>query len=92
MRKALLAAALTLGLRSGSSLLALLVLPLYAPVLIFGAGHDRIVLTEATRAFAARLPHGKYVELEDAEHEMLMEHDAIRTRFWKEFDMFVSGL
>ena len=31
-------AALTLGLRSGSSLLALLVLPLYAPVLIFGAG------------------------------------------------------
>lgn len=31
-------AALTLGLRAGGSLLALLVLPLYAPVLIFGAG------------------------------------------------------
>jgi len=31
-------AALTLGARGGSSLLALLVLPLYAPVLIFGAG------------------------------------------------------
>ena len=31
-------AALTLGLRSGSSLLALLILPLYVPVLIFGAG------------------------------------------------------
>jgi heme exporter protein B len=31
-------AALTLGLRSGGSLLALLVLPLYVPVLIFGAG------------------------------------------------------
>ena len=31
-------AALTLGLRTGGSLLALLVLPLYVPVLIFGAG------------------------------------------------------
>jgi heme exporter protein B len=29
---------LTLGARGGGSLLALLVLPLYAPVLIFGAG------------------------------------------------------
>jgi heme exporter protein B len=31
-------AALTLGARGGGGLLALLVLPLYAPVLIFGAG------------------------------------------------------
>lgn len=31
-------AALTLGVRAGGSLLALLVLPLYVPVLIFGAG------------------------------------------------------
>ena len=31
-------AALTVGLRAGSSLLALLILPLYVPVLIFGAG------------------------------------------------------
>jgi heme exporter protein B len=32
------AAALTLGLRAGGALLALLILPLYVPVLIFGAG------------------------------------------------------
>jgi heme exporter protein B len=31
-------AALTLGIRSGGALLALLVLPLYVPILIFGAG------------------------------------------------------
>jgi heme exporter protein B len=31
-------AALTLGLRGGGALLALLVLPLYIPVLVFGAG------------------------------------------------------
>jgi heme exporter protein B len=31
-------AALTLGLRAGGGLLALLILPLYVPILIFGAG------------------------------------------------------
>jgi heme exporter protein B len=34
----LLGAALTLGLRSGAVLLSLLIMPLYVPVLIFGAG------------------------------------------------------
>jgi heme exporter protein B len=38
-------AALTLGVRTGGALLALLVLPLYVPILIFGAG-----AVEATRA------------------------------------------
>ncbi|HVF64565.1 MAG TPA: heme exporter protein CcmB [Casimicrobiaceae bacterium] len=33
-----IAAALTLGLRGGGGLLALLILPLYVPVLVFGAG------------------------------------------------------
>ena len=35
---AIIGAALTLGLRAGGVLLALLVLPLYVPVLIMGAG------------------------------------------------------
>jgi heme exporter protein B len=38
-------AALTLGLRAGGALLALLILPLYVPILIFGAG-----AVEASRA------------------------------------------
>jgi len=45
-------AALTLGLRGGSSLLALLVLPLYVPVLIFGAGS-----VDAVRAGLSAGPH-----------------------------------
>jgi lysophospholipase len=61
------------------------------PVLVCGAGKDRIVLTPAERAFAQRLPHGKYVEFEDSEHEILMENDSIRTRFWKEFDTFTAS-
>ena len=45
-------AALTLGLRSGASLLALLILPLYVPVLIFGAG-----AVEATRSGLGATAH-----------------------------------
>jgi lysophospholipase len=58
------------------------------PVLICGAGKDRICLTEAARAYAKRLPRGTYVEFEDSEHEILMENDSIRARFWQGFDDF----
>ena len=50
-------AALTLGLRASGSLLALLILPLYVPVLIFGAGAvdaARSGLGAAREPFAAR--------------------------------------
>ena len=60
------------------------------PVLICGAGKDRIVLVEAEREFAKRLPHGTYLELEDSEHEILMENDSVRARFWAAFDGFVD--
>ncbi len=61
------------------------------PVLICGAGRDRIVLTAAEREFAERLPRGRYVEIEDSEHEILMENDAIRARFWATFDEFEAA-
>ncbi|GAA0524855.1 lysophospholipase [Rhizomicrobium palustre] len=60
------------------------------PTLVFGAGKDRIVLTEAVRRFASRLPNGRYVEIADAEHEILMEADAIREEFWRAFDGFMG--
>lgn len=48
-----IASALTVGVRGGALLLALLILPLYIPVLIFGAG--------ATRNAAVLMPtHGEY--------------------------------
>ncbi|HJY75345.1 MAG TPA: heme exporter protein CcmB [Burkholderiales bacterium] len=43
-------AALTLGLRGGGVLLALLVLPLYIPVLIFGAGSVEMVSADQSPA------------------------------------------
>ncbi|MGB8366291.1 MAG: alpha/beta fold hydrolase [Rhizomicrobium sp.] len=60
------------------------------PVLIVGAGRDRIVDTQAAREFAPRLPHGAYLEIADAEHEILMESDSVRARFWAAFDAFVG--
>jgi heme exporter protein B len=48
-------AALTLGIRGGGALLSLLVLPLYVPVLIFGAG--------AVEASAAGLGAGAHLSL-----------------------------
>jgi len=62
------------------------------PVLIVGAGRDRIVKTAAARKFANRLPDCTYLEIEDAEHEILMENDAIRARFWAAFDAFVNRI
>jgi lysophospholipase len=60
------------------------------PLLVCGAGKDRICLTEAARDFAERLPNGTYVEFEDSEHEILMENDSIRARFWQAFDAFTA--
>ena len=60
------------------------------PLLICGAGRDRIVRVEATRDFARRLPRGTYLELQDSEHEILMERDSIRASFWQAFDGFAA--
>jgi lysophospholipase len=61
------------------------------PLLVFGAGRDRVVHVEAIRAFVKNLPNARYVEIEDAMHEILMENDSIRARFWSEFDAFVNA-
>jgi len=61
------------------------------PLLVVGAGRDRICATAQTRAFARQAPHAEYVEIADAEHEILMERNAVRSQFWSAFDMFMSG-
>jgi lysophospholipase len=60
------------------------------PVLLCAAGHDRIVDVNAEYDFIARVPNGQLLDLRDAEHEILMENDAIRARFWAGFDGFVG--
>jgi len=60
------------------------------PLLIFGAGKDQIVRTDATRDYVKWLPSAEYIEFADSEHEILMENDTIRRRFWNAFDAFVE--
>jgi lysophospholipase len=60
------------------------------PLLVVGAGKDRICVTPQTSAFAARLPDAGYVEIKDAEHEILMERNPIRAEFWAAFDNFMK--
>ena len=60
------------------------------PLLMVGAGKDRICITPATRAFAARAPRTEYVEIPESEHEILMERGPIRAKFWAAFDSFMA--
>jgi lysophospholipase len=59
------------------------------PLLVVGAGKDRICLTPQTRALAQRMPHAEYLEIQDAEHEILAERNPIRAQFWNAFDAFM---
>ena len=43
-----------------------------------------------TRAFAARLPNARYIEIAGAGHEMLMERDVFRAQWWQAFDAFME--
>jgi len=58
--------------------------------ILFGAGRDRICETPAIAAFAAHMPHARFVEIAEAEHEILMERDALRSQFWSAFDAFIK--
>lgn len=61
------------------------------PTLIIAAGRDPVVSTPAIERFAARLKTGSALVLPEARHEILMENDAIRSRFWAAFDAFIPG-
>jgi lysophospholipase len=59
------------------------------PVLILGAGDDRIVSTEAGKEFAKRLPNGSHRVIEGSQHEILQETNAVRAQFWNAFGAFI---
>lgn len=59
------------------------------PVLMLAAGKDQIVSTRAFQSLVTRMPACKAIELPGSRHEILMERDSIRNRFWKWFDEFI---
>jgi lysophospholipase len=60
------------------------------PLLLFAAGMDRIVSTQAIEEFALRLKVGSHVLIPQARHEILQETDTVRLRFWAAFDAYLT--
>jgi lysophospholipase len=66
-------------------------LKIETPILMVAGTDDRITLTRAAEAVAARLKAGRIIVLASAKHEILMERDDIRNLFWAAFDAFIPG-
>lgn len=60
------------------------------PVLIGLAGDDRIVDNDIIRKAAQYLPQGRLIEIDGARHEILMEADVYRNRFFEAFDKMLE--
>jgi lysophospholipase len=56
------------------------------PFVVLAAGVEDLVSNLAAQRVAGRVPGGRFAVLEDAYHELLMETDPVRERFWAEFD------
>jgi lysophospholipase len=65
---------------------------IWCPLTIVAAGNDRVVRNGPIRRFIARVPRGRYVEVPGAFHEILMEEDVHRARFFEEFDRLADEL
>lgn len=64
------------------------------PLLLLSAGEDRLVDSNTHGPTAARLHRGDFLDIAEARHEIMMETDAVRARFWEAFDRLaktVSG-
>ncbi len=62
------------------------------PLLIVSAGQDQIVDNEAITHAAAMLPKSVLLSLSQAHHEILMERDDIRARWFEEFDKLMGSV
>ena len=62
----------------------------FAPTLVVGAGRDALVDVGAMRQMVGWLPRGRFVLIEEALHEILLERDELRNRFWRAFDGFIA--
>ncbi len=60
-------------------------------MLTVAAGDDRLVSTEATRAFAREVASMSCIVVNGAHHDLLMERDIYRQPLWAAFDSFITG-
>jgi lysophospholipase len=62
------------------------------PVLLLSAGADRVVPPERHAKAARRLPRCTLRQYPTALHELMMEHDAIRSDVWADIDGFMDAI
>lgn len=62
------------------------------PVCVVQASDDALVWKQTARWAARRLGRGRYVEIEGARHEIIMEKDEYRAIFLREFDELADYL
>jgi len=62
------------------------------PMLVVGSGRDRVVDLRAIERFVSRLRSARLIVIDGAEHEILVERDALRDQFWAAFDKFIPGV
>ena len=60
------------------------------PICIVNPLCDRVVNPEKTKEMARNLQNCKIYNIENCEHEILMEKDTLRSEFWKIFDDFIK--
>jgi lysophospholipase len=60
------------------------------PVLAVLAGEEALVDNARAKAILARMRQARVMEIAGARHEILMETDAVRLKFWAEFDAFTA--
>lgn len=63
---------------------------LRVPVLFVAAGDERVVSNEKIHAFSKNVTGTPVVTVENAYHELLLEHDDMREQFWAAFDSFMD--
>ncbi len=61
------------------------------PALVISGALDKLVSMTAAEGMAAMLRAGGQVVIPGANHEIMMERDAIRAQFWAAFEAFVPG-
>lgn len=62
------------------------------PVLVLSARQDTLVDPASHDRLARDIRHGAIKRYADAKHEIMMETDAIRARFWRDVDAFLADI
>jgi len=62
------------------------------PSLLITAGEDRLIDPANHGPIVARMPHAEHFTIAEARHEIMMETDDIRARFWEAFDRLAKGV